>query len=280
MSTGVIYIATGKKFIGEACNSAASLKSVMPNVPLTIFCDEQLETAYFENVIRINAPRYGFLDKITHISLSPYDLTLFLDTDTYVYEDISDLFTLLEEFDIAATHAPYRAVYQVPGVPDSFPELNTGVILFKKTPQIMRSFSEWQNLYKRDLRKEIQWLHPLGERLFKGDLPDQPTFREALYRSNLRIATLTSEYNCRFNFPGFVHNKVKILHGRHKDLQTIARTMNANIVPRAYIMGLGTLRVFSHPQHSGHIIDQVRWSLQVRGFWETIAIAKHRLFNR
>src|SRR5271166_2514080 len=211
MSTGVIYIATGRKFIDEACKSAANLKSVMPNMPLTIFSDEDVESTHFENVIRISAPRHGFIDKIMNISLSPYDFTLFLDSDTYVCDDISDLFTLLEEFDIAVAHSTYRAVYGVPLVPDNFPEFNSGVVLFKKSPQIMRSFSEWLKLYERDLNKEIQWLHPMGKALFKGDLPDQPTFREALYCSKLRIATLTSEYNCRFNFPGFVHHKVKIL---------------------------------------------------------------------
>ena len=275
MSTGVIYIATGKKFIDEACNSAASLRRIMPDMPLTIFCDEQVESAHFENVIRLNTPRYSLIDKILNISFSPYNCTLFLDTDTYACEDLSDLFPLMEEFDIAMAHAPLRASYQVRGVPDSFPEFNTGVILFKKSPQIMRFFSEWLNLYERDLKTEIQWLlpHPSG-------LNDQPTFREALYRSDLRIATLTSEYNCRFNFPGFVHHKVKIFHGRQKDLQTIARPMNAKIVPRVYIKRLGTLRVFSHPQPSDRIIDQVRWSLQTRGFWETAVVAKQRLLRR
>jgi hypothetical protein len=280
MSKGVVYIATGQKFIDEACNSAASLKSVMPNMPSTIFCDEQSVSAHFENVIPINAARFGFIDKIINMSSSPYDYTLFLDTDTYVCEDLTDLFAVLEMFDIAVAHAPYRAVYQVAGVPDSFPEFNAGVVLFKKSPKIMTMFSEWRNLYERDSKKELQWLHPLGKTMFKGYINDQPTFREALYLSNLRIATLTSEYNCRFNFPGFVHHKVKILHGRHKDLQTIERAINAQVGPRAYIMSFGTLRVFSHPQPSEQMISQIRSSLQIRGFWQTVAVAKQRLFDR
>jgi hypothetical protein len=214
------------------------------------------------------------------MSSSPYDYTLFLDTDTYVCEDLTDLFAVLEMFDIAVAHAPYRAVYQVAGVPDSFPEFNAGVVLFKKSPKIMTMFSEWRNLYERDSKKELQWLHPLGKTMFKGYINDQPTFREALYLSNLRIATLTSEYNCRFNFPGFVHHKVKILHGRHKDLQTIERAINAQVGPRAYIMSFGTLRVFSHPQPSEQMISQIRSSLQIRGFWQTVAVAKQRLFDR
>jgi hypothetical protein len=283
MSKGVIYIATGQKFIDEACNSAASLKRLMPNMPLTIFCNGGSVSAHFENVIPINGATFGFIDKIINISSSPYDYTLFLDTDTYVCGDLTDLFALMETFDIAVAHAPYRAVYQVAGVPDGFPEFNTGVILFKKSPKIMTTFSEWRNLYERDSKKELQWLNPSVKAMFEdyiNDQPDQPTFREALYHSNLRIATLTSEYNCRFNFPGSVHHKVKILHGRNKDLQTIESAINAQVVPRAYIMRFGTLRVFSHPQPSEYMINQVKSSLQIRGFWQTVAVAKQRLFDK
>ena len=282
MSKGVVYIASGQKFIDEACNSAASLKGVMPNMPLTIFCNDGSvsASAHFENVIPINGARFGFIDRIINISSSPYDYTLFLDTDTYVCEDLTDLFALMETFDIAVAHAPYRAVYQVAGVPDSFPEFNAGVILFKKSPKIRTMFSEWRNLYERDSKKELQWLHPSAKTMFKGYINDQPTFREALYHSNLRIATLPSEYNCRFILPGFVHHKGKILHGRHKDLQAIESAINAQAVPRAYIMRFGTLGVFSYPQPSEHMINRVRSSLQIRGFWQTVAVAKHRLFDR
>ena len=282
MSKGVVYIASGQKFIDEACNSAASLKRVMPNLPLTIFCNDGSvsASAHFENVVCINVARFGFIDRIINISSSPYDYTLFLDTDTYVCEDLTDLFALMERFDIAVAHAPYRAVYQVAGVPDSFPEFNAGVILFNKSPKIKMMFSEWRNLYERDSKKELQWLHPSAKTMFEGYINDQPTFREALYNSNLRIATLPSEYNCRFILPGFVHHKVKILHGRHKDLQAIESAINAQVVPRAYIMKFGTLRVFSHPQPSEPMINRVRSSLQIRGFWQTLAVAKRKLFDR
>ena len=86
MSKGVVYIATGQKFIDEACNSAASVKRVMPNIPLTIFCNDGSvsASAHFENVIPINlnGAKFAFIDRIINISLSPYDYTLFLDTDT------------------------------------------------------------------------------------------------------------------------------------------------------------------------------------------------------
>ncbi|MGD1716608.1 hypothetical protein [Dapis sp. BLCC M172] len=58
-------------------------------------------------------------------------------------------------------------------------------------------------------------------------LHDQPSFREALYHSNLRVATLIPEYNCRFVMAGYVDREVKILHGRHTNLPAIAKRINS-----------------------------------------------------
>lgn len=284
MSIGVIYIARGKEFIKEAHTSAASLKKHMPGMSITLFCDREVRSSYFEDVLPVKTPRFTLKDKILHIGLSPYDYTLFLDTDTYICDSISELFTLLGKFDIAVAHAPYRALYQPDGIPDSFPEFNTGVILFRKSSRIMEFFSMWLTLYERHLqrlsRKEIRWLHPREEALFHGDLPCQATFREALYDSDLRIATLTSEYNCRLTHPGFVHNPVKILHRRGTDLQTIAKAINANTRPRVYMMSRGTLKVFSHPELSKRVIDQAKWSIQIRGIWGTVVLASRKFFNK
>lgn len=281
MSIGVTYIATGRRFIDEACVSAASLKLRMPQIPITIFADGELESAHFENVVYIRSARYGPVDKILHIGSSPYEQTVFLDTDTYVCDDISELFTLLDRFDIAVAHAPYRAAYRIDGVPDSFPEFNTGVVVFKASPKIARFFSQWRALYERDLKRSIRWLHPLEDTLFNGSLPNQATFREALYHSDLRVATLTPEYNCRFIFPGFAHNPVKILHGRHGRLSKVAEDLNADTAPRVYVNVRGSLRVIARPQPSKYefrdLRRQVRWSIHQRGFWGTVAAVMRRV---
>jgi hypothetical protein len=43
---------------------------------------------------------------------------------------------------------------------------------------------------------------------------DQPSFREAIYESDIRIATLPSEYCFRIHTPDYARGAVKILHGR------------------------------------------------------------------
>ena len=50
----------------------------------------------------------------------------------------------------------------------------------------------------------------------------------------MRIATLTAEYNCRFPFPFFVCGTVKILHGRHPNLDDVAQKINSEKGLRVY----------------------------------------------
>lgn len=66
--------------------------------------------------------------------------------------------------------------------------------------------------------------------------PDQPSFREAVFNSELKIATLTPEYNCRFIIPTFISGKVKILHGRCDDLSLVAKKTNYKTMPRFFVL--------------------------------------------
>lgn len=229
MSLGVIYIATGKKYIDEACQSASSLKDKNPNISITIFSSEKVEQPYFEQVVIVKNPQYNYKDKVLHMNQSPYERTLFLDTDTYICSDISELFTLLEKFDIAAAHTRTLNPIEVEGVPKSFSGMNTGVILFKKTPQIRILFSNWLMLHEQNMQEK-------GE-----NAPDSSAFREALYKSELRIATLTPEYNCRFRFSTGVCEVVKILHGRYPDMPALAKEINKETGVRFFIMGIGLI---------------------------------------
>ena len=100
-------------------------------------------------------------------------------------------------------------------ISDAFPEFNTGVILINKTWRVRRFLSEWKRSYVNDLIQDI-------------DFPskDQIRFRESLYQSKIRFATLTPEYNCRFTMGCMVSHKVKLLHGRSKDFNKIAEEIN------------------------------------------------------
>ena len=76
---------------------------------------------------------------------------------------------------------------------------------------------------------------------------DQPAFQEILHQSNLKEVVLTPEYNCRFIFPVCVSGTVKILHGRHPNLPSIAKEINSDISTRLFHpkWGLITSSIYS-----------------------------------
>lgn len=261
-SKGVIYIATGKKYIEEACASAASLNAKMPTLPITLWASDDVSSPYFENIYKINRPSYNFLDKVQYLYNSPYEYTLFLDTDTYICEDVDELFGLLEKFDLAVAHAPYRHApknyftcdeFVIDDIPTSFPEMNTGVILFKKHTRVEQFFDRWLVEYQQQLSQP------------SPPVNDQPAFRAALYFSDIFHATLPPEYNCRFVFPVFVSGMVKILHGWHQNFPALAAQINASLMPRVLI----AWEIFKHSglEQLGEIGDGTR-SAQILVSWD------------
>jgi hypothetical protein len=72
---------------------------------------------------------------------------------------------------------------------------------------------------------------------------DQPFFRVAAHKGDIRIATLTREYNCKYRGQGYLNGPVKIIHG-HIDLrldtahiQGALKVLNASHRPRVYVAG-------------------------------------------
>ena len=140
---------------------------------------------------------------------------LFLDGDTFVTGNLDDFYALLSKFDISVTHAPNRYTLKLIDIPDSFPELNTGVILYKNNKEIKEFLQEWYSSFCDQLN--------LGMTIASQD---QPAFRSCLFNSKIRFNIFTPEYNCRFNMGVAVSSSVKILHGRHNDLSYVKKDIN------------------------------------------------------
>jgi hypothetical protein len=238
MTTGAIYIITqDSRYIRLLLTSAASLKRVMPDLPITVFSQFPIQNPCFDRVIPVQGSQDGFYDKTLFFQQTPYDRTLFVDADIYVAEPVPELFTMLDQFDFAATHEEYLNTdwcnrYPRPDIPLSFPEFNTGILSYKRSPPMDRVLQAWSALYHSFL---VQ--HP-GQQI-----NDQPFFRAAVYSNQARAATLTREYNCKFRGQGYLNGRVKIFHG-HVDLQLkpsflekALDALNASSRPRVYIAG-------------------------------------------
>ena len=186
---GVMYVAVGENYIRSAARSARSVRKHNPGLQVHLFANWQ-ECGFdfsrslepFTSVESIDSPHYR--SKVDYSVRTPFDRTLYLDTDTRVLDDITPLFDLLDRFDIALAHAPNRITrlmnWQVP-VPVSFPQFNCGVFVYRRSERVWKFLQEW-----------IEAFHQAGF------FSDQITFREIIWLSDLRIATLPPEYNLRY----------------------------------------------------------------------------------
>lgn len=290
MSYGAVYIITqDPRYVNLLLTSAASLKRAMPDVPITVFSQFPVSSEYFERVIPVEPTQEGFYDKTTLIRQMPYARTLFIDADTYVVEPVPELFTVLDQFDCAATHEEYVNTdwfnaYPRPDIPASFPEFNTGIMALKRSEKMDRFLQDWGELYKSYLDKKPE-----------ARVNDQPFFRAAAYFSDIRIATLTRDYNCKFRGQGYLNGPVKIIHGHVKFQLTTEQVngavgaLNASRRPRVYIAGevyeqalVGRLvsrrkahKVGSFPELPGSIMlmraNRLKEAIKERGIRDTLA---------
>ena len=230
---GFIYTATGAEYIAEAIGSAQSFKRQMPDIPIALFTDDTSARTNkcFDQCYAIPEPAYGPSDKFYALRRSPFTKTVFLDTDTWCLEQCSELFRLLDRFELGAAHAPVRAMNFVPkGVPRCFPELNTGVIAFQSSQNVLNMLEQWENIYL-DYKKR------------KNINRDQLSFRRALYFSEVNLTILPPEYNLRPLFSYFVGGMapVKIVHARGGDLKRALKMiapMNADMGIYPYVVSI------------------------------------------
>ena len=134
MNQGIIYVATGAKYLAEAIRSAASAKTFMPHLPITLFTDspdlKPPGREMFDQIIPLDNPSHSFEDKIRPLKESPYQQTLFLDTDTLILDDCSEIFAPLRRYDMAVCYEYYRIEFDFEKTLECFPTLNTGCLLY------------------------------------------------------------------------------------------------------------------------------------------------------
>ena len=120
-SRGVVYVATGSKFVDEALISVRSVKKQMPDLSVSLFTDlhefVSMPPAGVDSVFLLTEVTQSCLDKMYPLVETPYEKTLFLDTDTYMCDRVDELFEVLEKYDIAAAHPPFRVQYEIPDIP-------------------------------------------------------------------------------------------------------------------------------------------------------------------
>lgn len=224
LESGLHYVATGVKHLQEAVQSRESARKHMPNIPAVVFTDlvDHPLLKAFEIVRPVTIANHTFHDVVEPMLRSPFHKTLHLDTDTFVCEDCSDVFEVLDHFEIAAVHDPWRNDLWVETLPPSLPTVNGGVIAYRNTPAVQELLANWPKIHE--------------EKFAGRTKQNQPSLREALYLSKARVLILPPEYNLRTWHPVAIggHSKVKIIHDRRRDLPQLAAKLNKGTIPRLF----------------------------------------------
>ena len=270
---GVLYIATREKYLKEAEKSAESLKKHNPDLPITLETCEKLTptNGVFDSVIIRDDYRKDFEDSLLEYRHCLYDKTLFLDSDTYICDDVTDIFEMLDTYDIVGCYDPTRNGNvnhrHKSNVPESFPQINTGVLAFNDNHSVYSLFESWRNT-QDEIRDKIQ-----------ANL-NQPAFRIAVYNWDNSIGILPPEYNIRLgNVTGnlcFASGKIKIIHGRSAlwNIEDMAEYININDEERVIINENFPPDIITRSDRANvlSLADQLHWYMYKNGIKEGIKL--------
>ncbi len=252
---GYLYVANKSKFIKEAIVSVTSLKKYNKE-DVGLICTENVYTKELDSVFDIiifnkEIENYTYLSKVLGLKNSPFEKTVFLDTDTFITDQISELFDLLDFVDLATTseeklHTTKAFDFKYRNI---FPELNSGVIVFRNNQSTLKLFEDWFIICKK-----------------YGIINDMPGLREALLKNfdYIKYSTLPQLYNTHgFKSMLILNNKVKIIHERlgykkgtitpfflpFETMDKFAKKINKKHYKRLYIPRIGIISYRWSPEN-------------------------------
>lgn len=246
MNKGVLYVGIDEEYYNQAIKSLESIKKHTDIQSAIITSEEVVEPdeTPFDEIIYSDNPHHDVRDKSTHLGLTPFDQTLYLDGDTLVIGDISPVFPILDRVDIAAAHSTHKELVTIDQIPETFPEFNTGVIAYNKNDRVLEFFQEWQNIHNRQIEQgrpdeeiPVEQGDSLEEIKYFGKKTDQPPFREALFKSDVSYSVLPEEYNFGAWGRSFAYGTVKIIHGRSYRQSLLKNSINQSLGQRIYLEG-------------------------------------------
>ena len=152
-SFGVVYIVTKSiRHLKEAIFSAKSLHKKSPHINVTLMTDLDLsrrDTKCFNQVLKVEANEHPLKLKVKLLPHSPYQQTLFLDSDTEILKDITPIFTSFNNCDFAICNAPDTDFSYSSNHPNFFKgyrrinSFNTGVFLYSNSPSVKEFLQQW-----------------------------------------------------------------------------------------------------------------------------------------
>ena len=201
MTEGIVYMAFGDAAIAELAKSIESLRR-FADYPVLAVADKEVgivptviwkgEYPYNPEAMKQHKFMAGRVKPFL-CAISPFDKTLYLDCDTEFMQSPEEGFALLDRWDMAvAKHAGQErtitalkfgleekeAMIQCLSGNSDVPYLNSGVIFFRKCPQVESVFQDWYTHW-------MEW----------GHWDEQQALMKAIYTNPLRMLVLNEGWN-------------------------------------------------------------------------------------
>ena len=90
----------GIQYVEETMLSIRTLRTHNPEIPVTVFTDEEFSNSFHDVTVLPAKNTKNYEVKIQAMISSPYERTLFLDTDTYILGAVGGIFDHLQGNDV------------------------------------------------------------------------------------------------------------------------------------------------------------------------------------
>lgn len=259
-SCGIIYVAVGDRCVKETEESLASLRATNPELPVMLLTDQPAKDPGKWDAVEVDESLKGQKNRAKlYMDRAPWERCLFLDSDTLVCGDLMPGFALLDRFEFCGEQVAGGHHYQLPGLPPSFPEINSGVLFWRPTENVKKLFERWRQLYD-----ELDQSHEARKW-------DQKSLRYAVWQSDVRFARLPSAFNVMPYYPAAIERELVVAHGRSFDnLRRLQQRLSKSTQFRAYVPGLGEMH---HPQ-------KMSWADSLWVIWRILAWKVRGLMGR
>lgn len=182
--SGTIFCAGGKKkYIDEAHYAAKTFKRCNPTIPVTLFTDQDVTNrGEFDEIIIETGLGHPQKLKMYGMLHSPYERTLYLDSDTQTCGSLAELFAILDFYNIGFTH---RVKCKWP--PNSTPIfvdyvdfecLQGGMLLFNKSEAATSFIQKWQDTFNQTPDDLVQPGTPYGDQVVLNRIFGELTAKE------------------------------------------------------------------------------------------------------
>lgn len=191
---GVLYLVWGDHG-GLLDRSIESVRQSNPGLPV--------------NVHWIDDPSPTLLLKAQMNKYSPYDTTLFLDTDTVVLGDVTYGFEQAERHSLACCICECPHATRYADMPADSVEYNTGVVFWSRCAATTDLFHRWRGFCEMD--SSIEWSGRNGE-THRMPMNDQGPFARAVMETQSNPYVLPLNWNFRPRWYRSWFGSIKIWH--------------------------------------------------------------------